>query len=142
MDAFLMIFTVCEQSLGPVIPSSELQVRNSGPAECAERLNNQGRRTLGVAGPLGDDESRFSICSCASLVSRSSVSNAMPVGSTSLSIANCRPLTASAVAAPVIWKSDGETTAAALRSIAGKAVAVEIEMQAGMVVFVLETDVA
>jgi len=60
------------------------------------------------------------------------------VGSTSLSIANCRPLTGSAVAAPVIWKAD--STAAALRSIAGKAVAVEMEIQAGMVVFVLEAD--
>ena len=62
------------------------------------------------------------------------------VGSASLSVANCRPLTGSAVAAPVIWKSDGETTAAALRSIAGKAVAAEMEIQAGMVVFVLEAD--
>ena len=34
------IYTVCGQPLALAIPSSELQIRNSGPAECAERLNN------------------------------------------------------------------------------------------------------
>ena len=36
------IYTVCGQPLALAIPSSELQIRNSGPAECAERLNNGG----------------------------------------------------------------------------------------------------